>query len=683
MSAADVSKLPGTAFRFLVNTLEDKGCQQSRDKKSWTCPAHADAHPSLSISQGEKGAVIYCRAGCDTQAVVDALGIKMADLFDGSLSRDRSAPQKHVAKPNGSASSVPSKRVAVYDYENAAGDLLGRKVRLEPGIDGREKSFLWEKADGGKGDGSGNPGILYALPLVAEAEVVHVCEGEKAADSLNAYFATHGQSDHAATCAPTPRWEPSYTDTLRKKRVVLWADRDPAGANWAQTIYTELVEADIPVEAVQARVPTAKADAFDHLEAGFSPDNGEPLALQLDAEQRERADFADRFSEARTRIEFIFDTAPKPREFLVSDFLPAHESGLLIARGGTGKGFLQITLTLSLALGESFGPFDVLKQRGTVLVSVEDDREEFHRRITAALDLRYSDESHNWRRELREELTKHIRYVDLRGITKPHLGTELRDRIARTVDRVADPGLVLLDPLGRFAPEGTQINSQEGAALVINELDAIRQITGASVLAAYHVTKAAVRDGGELRSGASSGSLQLEDLSRWVLNLKGLTSKEAADYGLDTQGYHYVESAITKTNYSPLLSSPLVWRRCAGGALVWAKKARNAAEIDEDHAMTVLLKAGYWMTRDAWEEQVKELYDTGINRTRDARTRMVNAGRVIRHEVRESREHRCVFAPAESIRRTTWPEPPEKLAEIRGLKKGETDAQQATIRGTA
>jgi len=490
---------------------------------------------------------------------------------------------------------------------------------------------------------------------------------KKACDALNAYFAKYGPHDHAATCPPTNKWEPSYTETLRSKRVVLWADRDETGEKKAADRHAEFVAADIPVHAVQARVAEDHADAFDHLAAGFSPDEGQPLELQLDPEQRERVEYVARFSEERTRIDFIFDTQPKKREFLVSGFLPAHESGLLIAKGGTGKGYLQLDLAVSLALGEDFGPFEVPRQRGVVLVSVEDDREEFHRRMTAALNLRFPDESRNWRTELRAELVKHIRYVDLRGIANPHLGSELRERIARTMELVADPGLVLIDPLGRFAPQGVQINSQEGAAQIVNELDAIRQITGAFTLTAYHVTKSAIKDGGELSSGASSGSLQLEDLSRWVLNLKTLTLKEAGSYGLPTQGHHYIQAAVTKTNYTPQLSSPLVFERGKGGALFHVK-ARSAVEIDDEHALTVLLKAGYWMTRDDWEGQVKELHDTGGNRARDARTRMEKAGRIVRHEVREGRENKCVFAPSEAIRPVKWPAAPTKLEEIEGAK---------------
>jgi|TARA_R110002074_G_scaffold27176_3_gene79080 putative DNA primase/helicase len=47
------------------------------------CPAHTDGHPSLLLTLEPSGRLLlYCRAGCRIQTVVDALGMNMADLFD-------------------------------------------------------------------------------------------------------------------------------------------------------------------------------------------------------------------------------------------------------------------------------------------------------------------------------------------------------------------------------------------------------------------------------------------------------------------------------------------------------------------------------------------------------------------------------------------------------------------------
>ena len=46
------------------------------------CPAHDDRGPSLSIGENDDGAVlIHCFAGCDAQAIVNAVGWELNDLF--------------------------------------------------------------------------------------------------------------------------------------------------------------------------------------------------------------------------------------------------------------------------------------------------------------------------------------------------------------------------------------------------------------------------------------------------------------------------------------------------------------------------------------------------------------------------------------------------------------------------
>ena len=48
------------------------------------CPAHDDRKASLSIREGgDSRALLNCLAGCPTETVVAALGLRMADLFPG------------------------------------------------------------------------------------------------------------------------------------------------------------------------------------------------------------------------------------------------------------------------------------------------------------------------------------------------------------------------------------------------------------------------------------------------------------------------------------------------------------------------------------------------------------------------------------------------------------------------
>jgi hypothetical protein len=47
------------------------------------CPAHRDQRPSLSVRRSPDGRwLVYCFAGCPTEAILRAAGLSWADLFD-------------------------------------------------------------------------------------------------------------------------------------------------------------------------------------------------------------------------------------------------------------------------------------------------------------------------------------------------------------------------------------------------------------------------------------------------------------------------------------------------------------------------------------------------------------------------------------------------------------------------
>lgn len=54
-----------------------------KSRRGWVsrCPAHDDRVPSLSISEGDLGLLLFCHAGCSIEAICEALGIPLRDLF--------------------------------------------------------------------------------------------------------------------------------------------------------------------------------------------------------------------------------------------------------------------------------------------------------------------------------------------------------------------------------------------------------------------------------------------------------------------------------------------------------------------------------------------------------------------------------------------------------------------------
>ncbi|MBE0669691.1 MAG: hypothetical protein IH588_03810, partial [Anaerolineales bacterium] len=146
------------------------------------CPAHDDRNPSLSISPGNgSGPLIKCFAGCETKAVLKAIGLDWQDIFT-----HRETPI-HKSKPiKGSGATVSPGRITRYKIRDANGNIIAVHIREDLA---KGKKVKWELPDGTPNLG----GIKTAdLPLygvesianaVPDAPVV-VAEGEKAADAL-------------------------------------------------------------------------------------------------------------------------------------------------------------------------------------------------------------------------------------------------------------------------------------------------------------------------------------------------------------------------------------------------------------------------------------------------------------------------------------------------------------------
>src|SRR5215472_12614979 len=64
----------------LLGSLESV---RSRGVGRWSarCPAHPDKSPSLSVTEGEKGLLLRCFAGCTIKEITEKLGLRVSDLF--------------------------------------------------------------------------------------------------------------------------------------------------------------------------------------------------------------------------------------------------------------------------------------------------------------------------------------------------------------------------------------------------------------------------------------------------------------------------------------------------------------------------------------------------------------------------------------------------------------------------
>jgi hypothetical protein len=179
--------------------------------------------------------------------------------------------------------------VATYDYLDSEGRLLHQTVRLEPksfrqrrpslagAHQGKKKArvdretgrwWLWTL--------DGIEPVLYHLPdLIKNQQFpdveVWIVEGEKDADALAAHTLT--------TTAPmgAKKWRPSYTETLKGRRIVLCGDSDAAGIGHLVAVGQCLAAAGCEIEVMSwpAVVPqdrlSEKWDAARWLTCELSP----------------------------------------------------------------------------------------------------------------------------------------------------------------------------------------------------------------------------------------------------------------------------------------------------------------------------------------------------------------------------------------------------------------------------
>ena len=318
--------IDSTILDRVLTALDSAGRKYRRGSTGYVaqCPAHDDHNPSLSVSNGTKGVVLKCQAGCETRDIVSALNLDWVDLFPVPAPGERQQPTV----------------VAQYDYQAADGTVLFRKLRLFP------KDFRVQHPNGaGWKWGLGNaPRVLYRLPQVLDAvregRRVWIVEGEKDADRLVAIGEVATCNfDGASKDGQRPKWRDAYSDVLVGAHVMIIADNDEPGTTHAEAIASSLTGKATSVTIVRAKLDTPHADVSDHLAAGHTLAELIPLKPPPTPARRVALTLASEVTMRRTR-------------WLWDHRIPLGGLTLLAGREGLGKSTLAVALAAMVTRGE-------------------------------------------------------------------------------------------------------------------------------------------------------------------------------------------------------------------------------------------------------------------------------------------------------------------------------------------
>ena len=225
-------------FIRLVESKTGRTVKKSGHGYIACCPAHEDSNPSLSVSEGDEGKVLVnCFSGCTIEAICSSIGIKISELF---------AEKKFGLNAEG------SKRI-VYPYHDQERKILFSKIRIEPGFDGRTKSFYWERLNKHGvivKNLEGCRKLLYRLPelmqAIEEGKTVFLVEGEKDVDKLRGYGVI------ASTAPESLKWHEDFIAILKNADVVILYDMDKTAFEMCEALITGIprlisqVMTDIP-----------------------------------------------------------------------------------------------------------------------------------------------------------------------------------------------------------------------------------------------------------------------------------------------------------------------------------------------------------------------------------------------------------------------------------------------------
>lgn len=359
------------AYERVCAAVEDTTGQHvklGRAAAKGICPAHDDEQASLSIRDTSPVGVT-CFAGCSFTEIRDALGLKNSDFRNQTL-REVESPKvvnrkRDLAPDKGRLGA----EVARYAYSDESGRPLYYNIRYEP------KAFRMAGPDGHVGKLPDNMArVPYNLPAVVKAvragNPVYWVEGEKDVAAL-ARVGQVGTTSAGGAQAPI---DPEWAQWFRGADLVVVADRDKVGEEYARKVAKVMVNSATRVRLAQSATETPKSDVADHLAAGHGLDG--LVWLPSSSVRRTRWTLAS-----------ILSTEPAPLKWAIPNVIPEGLT-LLVGAPKAGKSWLNLNIQIALASGrpdDVFGWGGEIEPSPSLYLALEDPHRRLHYRISKVL----------------------------------------------------------------------------------------------------------------------------------------------------------------------------------------------------------------------------------------------------------------------------------------------------------
>jgi hypothetical protein len=452
----------------ILEELRAHGCNPKRSGNGFRarCPAHDDLNPSLSLGEGDDGRIlVHCHAGCDTSAVLGALGLVMRDLFT-----DRDPEHDDGI-------------VATYDYTDAEGRLLYQVVRR---IGHR---FAQRRPDGRGGwipNAKGVTRVPYRLgqllSAMAAGGMVFVVEGEKDAESLARLGLVATTNAMGAGKWPA-EWGRTY---LAGASVVVLGDNDDAGRAHVLDVVRSVLPHATEVRTIELAGLADKGDVTDWLVAGHDVD--ELLALV------ESTPPVDGTADGVDRLRFfwiadlaaVVDARGHPR-FLLRGIWPEGDYGVIGGPEKAGKSWaVGMDLAVSVASGTPWlGIFEVDAPGPVVLFVGEGGERKVVRRMRAVCEAR----------------SLELELLPIRTCLRvPHLSDGESMALVKKELDATRPALVIVDPL-YLAARGAKGSDLYEMGSHLERIQLLCQSCRTSLVVSHHWNKTGAGTGAERFSG--------------------------------------------------------------------------------------------------------------------------------------------------------------------------------------